>query len=90
MLYSAHCFENLYCAQQNIGTNSSLSFTYSALSPGIAPDGFLGDEAQEEHASEGETPSNDSLTEFKQVKMYAQNQIILTKVLNEERDQVCV
>ena len=48
------------------------------------------DEALEEHASGGETPSADSLTEFKQVKMYAQNQIILTKVLNEERDQVCV
>ena len=46
------------------------------------------DEAPEEQASGGETPSADSLTEFKQVKMYAQNQIILTKVLNEERDQV--
>ena len=51
---------------------------------------LFSEEALEDHASGGETPSVDSLTEFKQVKMYAQNQIILTKVLNEERDQVCV
>ena len=51
---------------------------------------IFSDEALEDHTSGGETPSADSLTEFKQVKMYAQNQIILTKVLNEEREQVCM
>ena len=51
---------------------------------------MFSEESLEDHTSGGETPSADSLTEFKQVKMYAQNQIILTKVLNEEKDQVCV
>ena len=50
---------------------------------------LFSEESLEDHTSGGETPSADSLTEFKQVKMYAQNQIILTKVLNEEREQVC-
>ena len=47
----------------------------------------LSDELFEEHTS---AASVDSLMEFTEVKMYAQNQIILTRVLNEERDQVCM
>ena len=43
---------------------------------------------EEGESTEGETPSSDSLVEFKQVKMYAQNQIILSRVLKEEREQV--
>ena len=42
-------------------------------------------------SSEGDTPTGSATTprpEFKQVKMHAHNQIILTKVLTQDREKV--
>ncbi len=46
-------------------------------------------------SSEGETPTNSVTTpsgrplEFRQVMMHAQNQIILTQVLSQDKEKVC-
>lgn len=55
-----------------------------------------GRSATHEHVDNIDSPTSSSgsdvgpRSEFSQVKLHAQNQIILSKVLSEEREQVCM